>query len=79
MIRGGLNIYDAFRKYTCTERLGLNDQWYCPSCKSHKQADMKYEIWRLPEILVRPDASRLEDVHLLIPNALDCTPHRSFI
>jgi len=27
--------------------------WYCPTCKEHKQASKKLELWRTPEVLVR--------------------------
>jgi hypothetical protein len=34
------------------EQLGEDDTWYCPSCKSHVQADKKLDLWALPEVLV---------------------------
>ncbi|KAK9668450.1 hypothetical protein RND81_13G061300 [Saponaria officinalis] len=40
---------DAFLK---EEPLGLDDMWYCPHCKEHRQASKKLDLWRLPEILV---------------------------
>lgn len=40
---------DAFLK---EEPLGPDDMWYCPSCKEHRQATKKLDLWRLPEILV---------------------------
>lgn len=40
---------DAFLK---EEPLGPDDMWYCPSCKEHRQASKKLDLWRLPEILV---------------------------
>ncbi|KAK3001689.1 hypothetical protein RJ639_020415, partial [Escallonia herrerae] len=40
---------DAFLK---EEPLGPDDMWYCPSCKAHRQATKKLDLWRLPEILV---------------------------
>lgn len=35
------------------EPLGPDDMWYCPTCKEHKQASKKLELWRTPEVLVR--------------------------
>jgi ubiquitin carboxyl-terminal hydrolase 4/11/15 len=26
--------------------------WYCPTCKEHRQATKKLELWRVPEVLV---------------------------
>uniref|UniRef100_A0A5B7ASW6 Ubiquitin carboxyl-terminal hydrolase n=1 Tax=Davidia involucrata TaxID=16924 RepID=A0A5B7ASW6_DAVIN len=40
---------DAFLK---EEPLGLDDMWYCPRCKEHRQATKKLDLWRLPDILV---------------------------
>ncbi|KAF5772940.1 putative ubiquitinyl hydrolase 1 [Helianthus annuus] len=34
------------------EPLGPEDMWYCPTCKEHRQASKKLDLWRLPEILV---------------------------
>ncbi|KMT11558.1 hypothetical protein BVRB_5g108750 [Beta vulgaris subsp. vulgaris] len=34
------------------EPLGPKDMWYCPSCKQHRPASKKLDLWRLPEILV---------------------------
>ncbi|XP_057523844.1 ubiquitin carboxyl-terminal hydrolase 8-like isoform X2 [Amaranthus tricolor] len=34
------------------EPLGPDDMWYCPSCKQHRQASKKLDLWRLPEILI---------------------------
>ncbi|XP_058203138.1 ubiquitin carboxyl-terminal hydrolase 9-like isoform X2 [Rhododendron vialii] len=40
---------DAFLK---EEPLGPDDMWYCPSCKEHRQATKKLDLWRLPDVLV---------------------------
>ncbi|KAI4372132.1 hypothetical protein MLD38_010403 [Melastoma candidum] len=40
---------DAFLK---EEPLGPDDMWYCPSCKEHRQATKKLDLWKLPDILV---------------------------
>lgn len=49
---------EAFTLFSCLETfmkeepLGPDDMWYCPSCKEHRQATKKLDLWRLPEILV---------------------------
>lgn len=40
---------EAFLK---EEPLGPDDMWYCPTCKEHRQATKKLDLWRLPEVLV---------------------------
>ncbi|WIA28861.1 hypothetical protein OEZ86_011387 [Tetradesmus obliquus] len=34
------------------EQLSEADEWYCPKCKAHVQADKKLDLWSLPEVLV---------------------------
>ncbi|PKA60058.1 Ubiquitin carboxyl-terminal hydrolase 10 [Apostasia shenzhenica] len=49
---------EAFSLFSCLEAflkeepLGPDDMWYCPSCKEHRQATKKLDLWRLPQILV---------------------------
>ncbi|KAG0182754.1 CSN-associated deubiquitinating enzyme Ubp12 [Apophysomyces sp. BC1021] len=38
--------------FTKEEQLGEEDLWYCPKCKAHQRASKKFDLWRLPEILV---------------------------
>ncbi|KAF8323520.1 uncharacterized protein EI90DRAFT_3076907 [Cantharellus anzutake] len=47
-----LNLDDCLDEFTKEERLGEDDLWYCPRCKEHRQATKKFEIWKLPDILV---------------------------
>eukprot|EP00898_Chlorokybus_atmophyticus_P000740 jgi/Chlat1/1667/Chrsp127S08675 len=44
---------DACIKLFLTEEpLGPDDMWYCPTCKQHRQATKKLDLWKLPEVLV---------------------------
>jgi len=38
--------------FTETEKLGPEDAWYCGKCKEHVQATKKFDLWRLPPIVV---------------------------
>lgn len=38
--------------FTSPERLSAADPWFCPVCREHQQATKKFDLWRLPEILV---------------------------
>jgi len=38
--------------FTQTEMLGPEDPWYCNRCKEHRQATKKFDLWKLPDILV---------------------------
>lgn len=35
-----------------SERLEAGNEWYCPSCKEHKQANKEMSIYRAPKILI---------------------------
>jgi ubiquitin carboxyl-terminal hydrolase 4/11/15 len=47
-----LTLKDCLTLFCQTERLGKNDEWYCPKCKEFVQATKKFDLWKLPEILV---------------------------
>uniref|UniRef100_A0ACD5TK19 Uncharacterized protein n=1 Tax=Avena sativa TaxID=4498 RepID=A0ACD5TK19_AVESA len=47
-----VNLFSCLDAFLKDEPLGPDDMWYCPSCKEHKQASKKLDLWRLPEILV---------------------------
>jgi ubiquitin C-terminal hydrolase len=38
--------------FTATEQLGEDDLWYCNKCKEHVQATKKFDLWKMPSILV---------------------------
>ena len=46
------NLYDCLKLFTTEEQLGEDDPWYCPKCKKHQQAMKKFDLWKLPEVLV---------------------------
>jgi hypothetical protein len=48
----GINLDDCLDEFTLEEQLGEDDLWYCPQCKKHQQATKKFEIWKVPDILV---------------------------
>ncbi|KAG0236549.1 CSN-associated deubiquitinating enzyme Ubp12 [Actinomortierella wolfii] len=47
-----ITLEDCLAEYTKEEQLGEDDLWYCPSCKEHRQATKKLDIWKLPDLLV---------------------------
>eukprot|EP00003_Mantamonas_plastica_P003980 TRINITY_DN1312_c0_g1_i3.p1 TRINITY_DN1312_c0_g1~~TRINITY_DN1312_c0_g1_i3.p1 ORF type:complete len:510 (-),score=184.79 TRINITY_DN1312_c0_g1_i3:650-2179(-) len=50
--KGGLGLYDCIKKFMTKEKLGKDDMWYCSSCKEHRQATKKFDIWSTPEVLI---------------------------
>lgn len=45
-------LEDCLDEFTGDEKLSSDDLWYCPRCKKHQRASKKFDIWKLPEILV---------------------------
>lgn len=49
---GEIHLKDCIQLFMAEETLGANDMWYCSSCKEHRQAHKKMDIWKLPPVLV---------------------------
>ena len=47
-----ITLYDCLDLFTKEEVLGMNDLWYCPVCKEHRQATKRIELWNSPDILL---------------------------
>ncbi|CAN8017254.1 unnamed protein product [Ixodes persulcatus] len=47
-----LQLRECLELFTTTEKLGAEDPWFCPSCRSHKQATKKFDLWSLPRVLI---------------------------
>ena len=48
----GITLQDCLEEFTKEEQLGEDDLWYCPQCKKHQQATKKFDLWKVPDILV---------------------------
>ncbi|KDR80672.1 hypothetical protein GALMADRAFT_241045 [Galerina marginata CBS 339.88] len=48
----GISLRDCLDEFTKQEQLGEDDLWYCPQCKKHQQATKKFDLWKVPDILV---------------------------
>uniref|UniRef100_A0A8H8CI78 ubiquitinyl hydrolase 1 n=1 Tax=Psilocybe cubensis TaxID=181762 RepID=A0A8H8CI78_PSICU len=48
----GISLRDCLDEFTKEEQLGEDDLWYCPQCKKHQQATKKFDLWKVPDILV---------------------------
>lgn len=47
-----IDLKESLDMFTVEEILSADDTWYCNRCKEHKQATKKFDLWRLPKILV---------------------------
>lgn len=47
-----VTLSDCLDEFTKEEELSGEDLWYCPKCKKHQRATKKFDLWRMPEIMV---------------------------
>ncbi|KAJ2336916.1 hypothetical protein GGI00_000556, partial [Coemansia sp. RSA 2681] len=47
-----VTLEECLAEFTRAEKLGEDDPWFCGKCKEHQQATKKFDLWRIPEILV---------------------------
>jgi hypothetical protein len=47
-----VNLDTCMELFTQAEKLGPDDLWHCPGCKEFRQATKKFDLWRLPPVLV---------------------------
>jgi len=50
--RDAVKLGDCISAFTKEEILSETDPWYCSDCKEFRQASKKFDIWRLPDILI---------------------------
>ncbi|CDO75837.1 hypothetical protein BN946_scf184951.g35 [Trametes cinnabarina] len=48
----GITLQDCLDEFTKEEQLGEDDLWYCPRCKKHQQATKRFDLWKVPDVLV---------------------------
>lgn len=48
----GISLRDCLDEFTREEKLGEDDLWYCPRCKKHQQATKRFDLWKIPDVLV---------------------------
>eukprot|EP01016_Furgasonia_blochmanni_P056109 TRINITY_DN9509_c0_g1_i1.p1 TRINITY_DN9509_c0_g1~~TRINITY_DN9509_c0_g1_i1.p1 ORF type:complete len:502 (-),score=105.55 TRINITY_DN9509_c0_g1_i1:118-1563(-) len=46
------NVYDCLRLFEEREQLEEDNMWYCSSCKEHKRAFKKMDLYKVPKILL---------------------------
>lgn len=50
--RGMTRITDAVERFLEEEMLEGDERWYCPRCKEKVDARKKFDLWKLPPVLV---------------------------
>ena len=47
-----LGVEDLLDEFTTEEKLSEDNMWYCPTCKKHQEAQKKFDLWKMPDVLV---------------------------
>lgn len=47
-----ITLHDCLKLFSKKEILSLDDSWYCPTCKEHRQASKQIQLWNTPDILL---------------------------
>ena len=50
--KNGITLEECLAESGKTETLSEQNTWYCPRCKEHRRADKKFELWKIPDILI---------------------------
>ncbi|CAM9666998.1 unnamed protein product [Phaeothamnion confervicola] len=81
--RGGVTLQDCLDAFTKEERLE-EEAWMCPRCKKPRQAVMRNELWKMPDVLIvflkrfQSSARWREKIRLLVVfphSGLDLSPY----
>lgn len=51
-IEQSISLYKCLELFTTEEKLGPDDMVYCSTCKEHRQSTKKFDLYKLPPILV---------------------------
>ncbi|QLQ78805.1 hypothetical protein HG537_0B01530 [Torulaspora globosa] len=47
-----ISLDDCLKLFSKKEVLSMDDLWYCPTCKEHRQASKQIQLWNTPDILL---------------------------
>jgi ubiquitin carboxyl-terminal hydrolase 4/11 len=50
--KNGVTLDECLDEFGKMETLSESNSWYCPRCKEHRQANKRFELWKVPDILV---------------------------
>jgi ubiquitin carboxyl-terminal hydrolase 4/11 len=50
--KNGVTLEECLNEFGKMETLSEANAWYCPRCKQHREANKKFELWKVPDILV---------------------------
>lgn len=50
--RESVSVESLLDEFVKEEKLSEDNMWYCPSCKKHQEAPKKFDLWKMPDVLV---------------------------
>ena len=50
--KDGVSLEDCLDEFGKAETLSEQNAWYCPRCKEHRRAEKKFELWKVPDMLI---------------------------
>lgn len=50
--KDGVTLQECLDEFGKPEILSDQNLWYCPQCKDHRRAEKKFELWKIPDILI---------------------------
>ncbi|GAV53476.1 hypothetical protein ZYGR_0AI07600 [Zygosaccharomyces rouxii] len=79
-----ITLHDCLKLFSKREVLGMNDSWYCPKCKEHRQATKQIQLWDTPAVLLihlkrfenlRSFSDKIDEVVYFPITGLDMSPY----
>lgn len=79
-----ITLHDCLKLFSKREVLGMNDSWYCPRCKEHRQATKQIQLWDTPDVLLihlkrfenlRSFSDKIDEVVYFPITGLDMSPY----
>eukprot|EP00500_Bicosoecida_sp_ms1_P004096 CAMPEP_0203807726 /NCGR_PEP_ID=MMETSP0115-20131106/1222_1 /ASSEMBLY_ACC=CAM_ASM_000227 /TAXON_ID=33651 /ORGANISM="Bicosoecid sp, Strain ms1" /LENGTH=494 /DNA_ID=CAMNT_0050716409 /DNA_START=311 /DNA_END=1793 /DNA_ORIENTATION=+ len=46
------SLHRSLQEFTSEERLEGDERWHCPKCKKFRNASKKFDLWKLPPLLI---------------------------
>lgn len=79
-----ITLHDCLKLFSKREVLGMNDSWYCPKCREHRQATKQIQLWDTPDVLLihlkrfenlRSFSDKIDEVVYFPITGLDMSPY----
>ncbi|VDN97918.1 unnamed protein product [Rodentolepis nana] len=52
VVRLPVKLQNCIDLFLTSEQLGIHNLWYCKYCEDHQRAFKKFDLWKLPQVLI---------------------------